>query len=275
MSIIDPLKIVRIAYYFWIELNSHISWSQRSSPWSHKCSGAQRKTAQINIVHTTTKNTLRLNTYMRISIRLQHHVHSCPFPVQLKITTEISRYIQRSTHNRGNKPGVLSEWRPASNVRNSRKQRAKKAKIAPRITQQLPCLSWFIYSSSSISNKYVVVMILQTQSRSSSEKGYIADTRPRNFDASISAASPCKTNNNAQQQWKPYLYRFRKNDNCEAWWWCTSSSPCTCGHCAPLWGISGQFTQWCGTLISGSFVVDFVQIHFFSRVYIYIINIYF
>ena len=35
-------------------------------------------------------------------------------------------------------------------------------------------------------------MVLQTQSRSSSEKGYIADTRPRNFDASISAASPAK-----------------------------------------------------------------------------------
>ena len=30
-----------------------------------------------------------------------------------------------------------------------------------------------------------MVMILQTQSRSSSEKGYIADTRPRNFDAGI------------------------------------------------------------------------------------------
>ena len=39
-------------------------------------------------------------------------------------------------------------------------------------------------------------MILQTQSRSSSEKGYIADTRPRNFDAGISAASPYKTNTN-------------------------------------------------------------------------------
>ena len=49
-------------------------------------------------------------------------------------------------------------------------------------------------------------MILQTQSHSSSEKGYIADTGPRNFDAGISAASPYKTNNNnAQQQWKPYL----------------------------------------------------------------------
>ena len=38
-------------------------------------------------------------------------------------------------------------------------------------------------------------MILQTQIRSSSEKGYIADNRPRNFDAGISAAFPCKTNN--------------------------------------------------------------------------------
>ena len=28
-------------------LNSHISWSQRSSPWSHKCSGAQRKTMNV------------------------------------------------------------------------------------------------------------------------------------------------------------------------------------------------------------------------------------
>ena len=36
-------------------LNFHISWSQSSSPWSHTCAGAQRKTAQINIVHTTTK----------------------------------------------------------------------------------------------------------------------------------------------------------------------------------------------------------------------------
>ena len=84
------------------------------------------------------------------------------------------------------------------------KSKEIKAKIPPRITQQLSCL--FIYSSSSLSNKYKVVMILQTQSRSSSEKGYIADTRPRNFDASVSAASPCKTNNNyAQQQCKPYL----------------------------------------------------------------------
>ena len=40
-------------------LNSNRSWSQRSSPWSLiKCSEAQRKTAQ-NIVHTTTKKTLR------------------------------------------------------------------------------------------------------------------------------------------------------------------------------------------------------------------------
>ena len=85
-------------------LNPHISWSQRSSPWSHKCSGAQRKTAQINTVYTTMKNMLKLNTtHTRISIRLLHHVHSCPFPVQLKITAEISRYIQRNTHNRGNK----------------------------------------------------------------------------------------------------------------------------------------------------------------------------
>ena len=60
-----------------------------------------------------------------------------------------------------------------------KQQQAKKAKIAPRITQQLPCLSWFIYSSSSLSRKYVVVMILHTQSCSSSEKGYIADTRTR------------------------------------------------------------------------------------------------
>ena len=73
-----------------IELNPHISWSQRSSPWSHKCSGAQGKTAQINIVHTTTKNTLRLNTRTLVSIR-------------------------------------LSEWLPVSNARNS-KQRAKEAK---------------------------------------------------------------------------------------------------------------------------------------------------
>ena len=163
----------------------------------------KRKTAQMNKVYTTTKNTLKLNTtHTRISIRWQH-VHSCPFPVQLKITTEISRYIQRNIHNRGNKqqwlPGVLSEWRPASNARNSSKQRAKKAKIAPRISQQLLCLSWFIYSSSSLSNKYVVVIILQTQSRSSSEKGYIADTRPLNFDAVISSASPCKTKNNNSQ----------------------------------------------------------------------------
>ena len=42
-------------------------------------------------------------------------------------------------------------------------------------------------------------MVLQTQSRSSSEKGYIAGTRPWNFDASISAASPCKTSNKYAQ----------------------------------------------------------------------------
>ena len=46
-------------------------------------------------------------------------------------------------------------------------KKQQKAKIAPRITQQLSCLSWFIYSSSIPSNKYVVVMVLQTQSRSS------------------------------------------------------------------------------------------------------------
>ena len=32
------------------------------------------------------------------------------------------------------------------------------------------------------------------------EKGYIADTRPGNFEAGISAASPCKTINNDAQQ---------------------------------------------------------------------------
>ena len=112
----------------WLNSSHIISWSQWSSPWSHKCSGD----AQIVIVHTTTKNTLKLNTtHTRISIRPRHHVHSCPFPVQLKITTEISRYIQRNTHNnRGNKqqllPGVLSEWRPASNQ--CKKQQQGKSK---------------------------------------------------------------------------------------------------------------------------------------------------
>ena len=48
---------------------------------------AQRKTAQINIVHTTTKNTVKLNTtHTHGYLRLQHLVHPYPFPVQLKIT---------------------------------------------------------------------------------------------------------------------------------------------------------------------------------------------
>ena len=89
---------------------------------------------------------------------------------------------------------MLSEWRPAST--------AKKARTAPRIIQHVPYISWFIYSSGSLSNKYVVVMILQTQSRSSSEKGYIADTRPRNFDASITAASPCKSRHSSKGEFQ-------------------------------------------------------------------------
>ena len=107
-------------------LNSHIiSWSRRFSLWLHnKCSGAQRKTVQINIVHTTTTNTLKLNTiHTRISIRLQHHVHSCPFPILLKITTEISRYIQRNTHNRGNNQQSVMHETAAS--KEQRKQQKK------------------------------------------------------------------------------------------------------------------------------------------------------
>ena len=33
----------------------------------------------------------------------------------------------------------------------------------------------------------------------------------------------------------------------------------TCGHFAPLWRISGHFAQWCGTLISGSLVVQYLK----------------
>ena len=58
-----------------------------------------------NMVNTHTKNTLKLNTtHTWISIRLQHHVHFYLFPVPVstknKITAEISRHIERNTHNK-------------------------------------------------------------------------------------------------------------------------------------------------------------------------------
>ena len=103
-KVVSPFNRFLIVFLFCLFFSPHLAHRQDLARGHTNAQEPKGKPHKINMVHTTTKNTLKLNTtHTQISIRLQHHVHSCPFPVQLKITTEINRYIQRNTHNRGNK----------------------------------------------------------------------------------------------------------------------------------------------------------------------------